>query len=121
MQNKTVKYELYNLCGKKCMITDYITDLTLHHILKQCCKGKTTVENGAVLFNDFHQYLHNVLENKNYQLFKDTNDLLIILKQVIITPDRFNEQDVEEIYEEKQKIKTLFLDQTPHWKKRNYK
>lgn len=100
---------LYHIYGKKCMITDIVTELALHHLDKVENGGKTTLDNGAILFYHFHQYLHNELEQKNYQLYQHVNDILIVYKKIVVTPQKFMLQDIEDVHKEKEKIKTLYF------------
>jgi len=78
-KNKRAREELEMLYGAKCMLSDYTTRLSLHHVKKQSESGKTTIENGAVLNREVHTYLHEQ-EYKDKQLYNELNECLILYK-----------------------------------------
>lgn len=70
--------KIYNL-DKFCFM-GYKLDknATYHHIVKRCDGGRETIENGAVLNQDAHEYLH-ILEYKDIDTFIAINKILKII------------------------------------------
>ena len=60
-KNKIIRLELIKLYGQICMLGEPLTKenyITLHHIIAERNKGKTNIENGALLSCLMHQNLH---------------------------------------------------------------
>lgn len=70
--------KIYNL-DKLCFM-GYTLDRTAsyHHIIKREHGGKETIENGAVLNKNAHEYLH-IIEYKDYDTFIAINKILKII------------------------------------------
>ena len=51
---------------------------TYHHLIKRCNSGKETIENGAVLTKNSHEYLH-IVESRDLELYNYINN---VLKQI---------------------------------------
>lgn len=51
---------------------------TYHHLIKRCYGGKETIENGAVLTKNSHEYLH-IVETRDLELYNCINN---VLKQI---------------------------------------
>lgn len=90
-------------------------NLTFHHIKKKADGGPDTVDNGALLISDIHEWLHNNIECKNIELFRLINDCLKLYKQCIIEErqeliDQFTNEVMplcrEEYYEQRRLRKT---------------
>lgn len=52
-------------------------DATYHHLVKKENGGKETIENGAVLMPNSHQYLH-LIEYKEYDIYYAVNEIMKI-------------------------------------------
>lgn len=48
---------------------------TYHHIFKKCNGGNETLENGAVLTKNSHQYLH-IIESRDVEIYNQINNML---------------------------------------------
>ncbi len=104
--NKSVRKRLEQLYGKECFIeklhlrksnqnTKYTSkgqrkkmkQLTYHHILERSKGGKATVENGALLSNENHIWLHQQSKEKRdkiNQIFQDYKHLVDECKVVLV-------------------------------------
>ena len=51
---------------------------TYHHCIKRCHGGKETIENGAILTKNMHEYLH-IVELRDLELYNYINN---VLKQI---------------------------------------
>ena len=51
---------------------------TYHHLVKRCQGGKETIENGAILARNMHEYL-NIVESRDLELYNYINN---VLKQI---------------------------------------
>lgn len=51
---------------------------TFHHLIKKCEGGKETIQNGAILTRNSHQYLH-IIESRDLETYIQLNN---ILKQI---------------------------------------
>ena len=51
---------------------------TYHHLIKRCNFGKKTIENGAILTKNAHEYLH-IVETRTLELYVYINN---VLKQI---------------------------------------
>lgn len=81
MSNKTKKQELIDLYGARCMLTLIRNkELTYHHIEKVSNGGHTTTNNGSVLIYDMHQWLHNIIEEQDEELYEEINEVLRLYK-----------------------------------------
>ena len=72
--------KIYNL-DKLCFM-GYTLDRTasFHHIIKREHGGKETIENGAVLNKNAHEYLH-IIEYKDYDTYIAINKMLKIINE----------------------------------------
>lgn len=70
---------------------------TYHHLIKRCYGGKETIENGAVLTKNSHEYLH-IVETRDLELYNYINN---VLKQI-------NEQGHEPLLRQRLAIDYLF-------------
>mgnify|MGYP007049655042 CR=1 FL=1 len=83
MTNKQARLKLQILYGCRCLLTNIQTDkLTYHHLTKKEHGGKATVENGANLIREIHQWLHQ-LENSDIELYHLVNECLDLFKRVM--------------------------------------
>lgn len=73
-------------------------DLTYHHIKKEEDGGLYTIENGALLTDRAHAYLHRI-ERVDYEIYKEINK---VFKQINIQRDEPNDS-------QKLKIQLLLL------------
>lgn len=71
-------------------------DLTYHHILKKEYGGQQTLENGALLINTSHQYLH-IIEYKDIETYNAINKIFKFI----------NEQQYEPTTEQREIIEYL--------------
>jgi len=87
MTNKHAKNLIINKYGCKCFMTGVVltkpSDLSFHHILKKQHGGRATVENGANLIYEIHQWLHNNIESKNKEMFYLINECLKLYKKCL--------------------------------------
>lgn len=67
-------------------------DLTYHHILEKRNGGRRTIENGAILIRESHDYLH-FLDRYYHKYYRNLNDLFRALNMTMQPP-------TEEYYEE---------------------
>ena len=51
---------------------------TYHHLIKRCLGGKETIENGAILTKNSHEYIH-IVESRDLELYNYINN---VLKQI---------------------------------------
>lgn len=83
MTNKEAREKLQVLYGCRCLLTGIQTaKLSYHHLLKKQHGGKATVDNGAQLINDIHQWVHS-LEHSDMELYDLVNECLDLYKQCI--------------------------------------
>ena len=64
------------------MLSDYKKRLTYHHIKKKCDGGKVTIDNGALLNREAHDFLH-YQETHDIQLYSDLQHALCLYKQCV--------------------------------------
>ena len=76
-KNQHAREDLEILYGAKCMLTDYQDRLNFHHLKKKCDGGPATIENGALLNRDAHDYLH---KQEGKQLYEELNECLELYK-----------------------------------------
>lgn len=85
--NKRIKKILINKYGCFCMMTGISvqkdSDLSYHHIVKREYGGRTTIENGATLLIEIHQWLHNNIESKDKEMFYLINECLKLYKKCL--------------------------------------
>lgn len=82
LSNEQARYELGILYGLKCMLTGGDRNLTYHHIWKKCYGGNNSVENGALLCRQIHEWLH-YAEKNNPGLYHLINECLRLYKESI--------------------------------------
>lgn len=84
MTNKQARLKLQILYGCRCLLTNLKGDrLAYHHcLLKKQHGGKATVENGAQLIVEIHQWLHS-LEHTDMELYDLVNECLDLYKQCL--------------------------------------
>lgn len=108
MTNKEAREQLQVLYGCRCLLTNIKTDrLTYHHcLLKKQHGGKVTIDNGAQIINEIHQWLHK-LEHTNIELFDLVNECLDLYKQVMDLglTDLIEQYETECMPEYRKKIK----------------
>lgn len=56
------------------------TDVTYHHLIKECDGGKKTIENGALLMPVSHQYLH-LIENIEIEAYVRLNEIFKVVNE----------------------------------------
>lgn len=71
------------------MLTLIQKELTYHHIKKKEHGGKNTIENGAVLCREIHEWLHNNIEHEDRELYNLINECLILYKICIDKDERY--------------------------------
>jgi hypothetical protein len=77
-KNKIIRLELIKIYGKICMLNEPLTKknyITLHHIIAERNKGKTNIENGALLSRYMHEDLH-FIEHWFYGEYNYLNEYL---------------------------------------------
>jgi len=74
-------------------------DLTFHHIQKQCDKGKSTIDNGALLMPVAHQYLH-LIECKDIETYIAINKLFKFINEQKCEPTREQREIIEYLLRE---------------------
>lgn len=82
-KNKIIRLELIKIYGKICFLGEPLTKenyITLHHIIAERNKGKTNIENGALLSCLMHQNLH-FIENWYYGEYDYINEYLKYYKE----------------------------------------
>lgn len=86
MGNRECRVKLKILYGCRCLLTGLKTESkknqTLHHIVKKESGGKTTVENGAILIDKIHRWLHS-LEHSDTELYKLVNECIELYKKCL--------------------------------------
>ena len=65
---------------------DRKADLTFHHIVKKEHGGKTTIDNGALLTHNAHNYLH-VIEFKDIETYNYINKMFEIINRQLSEPN----------------------------------
>lgn len=79
-----VKRELITLYGYRCLLTGLSTHfLQYHHIFKQEWGYGITIENGALLSDEAHKWLHNQVEKQDMELFYLISECMILYKKCI--------------------------------------
>lgn len=56
------------------------TEVTYHHLIKECDGGKKTIENGALLMPIAHQYLH-LIENIEIEAYVRLNEIFEVVNE----------------------------------------
>ena len=56
------------------------TEVTYHHLIKECDGGKKTIENGALLMPIAHQYLH-LIENIEIEAYVRLNEIFKVVNE----------------------------------------
>jgi len=83
--NRVIKRKMVDVYGAVDMLTGFEADereLTYHHLEKKEYGGQQTIDNGALLLREMHQWLH-ALENEHLDLFNLVNDCLMGYKSAI--------------------------------------
>ena len=118
-RNKKVKEQMVRIFGKECFIEKLrlrdtsglaykskgqykrMKSLTYHHIRMKSCGGKATIENGAILSVENHQWFHKQPKeeqermNKMFQQYKQNIENGNIQEcQVVIVPENSTNIDV---------------------------
>lgn len=65
---------------------DKKADLTFHHIVKKEHGGKATIDNGALLTHNAHNYLH-VIEFKDIETYNYINKMFEIINRQLSEPN----------------------------------
>lgn len=82
-QNTEAKRKLIILYGCRDMLTlIYNPELEFHHLLKKEHGGKANVENGALMEDFAHDWLHS-LENSDPELYDLINECMILYKKCL--------------------------------------
>ena len=72
-------------------------DLSFHHIVKKCDKGKKRIENGAILqSNNSHPYLH-LIETMDIETYIALNEIFLEVNKQKREPDISQRYRIEEI------------------------
>jgi len=81
--------DIYNLDGIDFMGYTVSKDnpYTFHHLIKRCHGGKETIENGAILTKDAHEYLH-LIETRDLKLYEYINNVLMQINEQCFEPLR---------------------------------
>lgn len=97
MKNGEARNRLNIKYGARCLLTNVkLQKGSYHHIWKKEWGGTATEENGANLVPDIHQWLHNVIEANDIELFYLINECLQLYKKCLDT----NNQELIEQYEQ---------------------
>ena len=56
------------------------TEVTYHHLIKECDGGKKTIDNGALLMPIAHQYLH-LIENIEIEAYVRLNEIFKVVNE----------------------------------------
>lgn len=81
------------------------SQITFHHIRKQCDGGKRKITNGALLMPHSHEYLH-IIEYKDIKTYEMINKLFKIINTQLHEPDLEQRNIIEYLlleFEEKHK------------------
>ncbi len=83
--NKSAKESLKAIYGNRCLLTNLRSkrNLTYHHCIKKTDGGKATVENGANLIGQIHNWLHCSIEFHDEELFNLINTCLMLYKMCL--------------------------------------
>lgn len=73
--------------------------MTYHHIEKREFGGKKTIDNGAILTRNSHQYLH-LIESKEDKLYYAINQLLKLINKQKMPPTEEQRQIMDFLLEE---------------------
>ena len=96
MKNSEAKGKLNIKYGARCLLTNVkLQKGSYHHIIKKEFGGQATVENGANLVKEIHQWLHNEIETKNIEQYHLINECLMLYKKCLDT----NNRELIEMYE----------------------
>jgi len=60
---------------------------TFHHIIKKCNGGKLEINNGAILTNISHPYLH-IIESRDFDMYLYLNNILRAINDQRQMPDK---------------------------------
>ena len=106
-----VRAQLLSLYGYIDMLTGQeipnFKAASFHHIDKDEYGGEYTPENGAMLLRITHDFIHNVIEANDPELFDLLTECLFLYKQCL---DQNNEQLIEQFQTEVQpEVKKLVL------------
>lgn len=71
-------------------------DITLHHIIKKCDKGKNEISNLALLMPTSHQYLH-IIENIDIKTYIALNKIFKIINEQQTEPTLMQRDIIENI------------------------
>ena len=95
---KRIKEEMIQIYGEYCWLNglwlpNNYNKLTYHHILEKRNGGKVTIENGALLGRNEHDYL-NFLDNYYHKLYNDLNDLFRELNRTYAPPTQEHYEEI---------------------------
>lgn len=71
--------------GYKLVKTSHGLNATFHHLIKKENGGEETIDNGAVLSDVAHSYLH-IIEYKDRSIYEALNGMLTIINQQGYSP-----------------------------------
>lgn len=74
------------------------TEVTYHHLIKECDGGKKTIENGALLMPIAHQYLH-LIENIEIEAYVRLNEIFKVVNEQRYEPTPEQRAMIEYILE----------------------
>lgn len=112
MKNSQARGKLNIKYGARCLLTNIkLQKGSYHHIFKKEYGGQATVENGANLVEEIHQWLHS-LEYYDIELFNLINECLRLYKRCLDT----NNRELIEMYENE--CMPLFYDKYIAYKNR---
>lgn len=70
------------------------SNLTYHHIIKDCNGGKRSIENGALLIEVAHQYLH-LIECKDIDIYIGINKMFEMINKQKSSPTKEQRETIE--------------------------
>lgn len=85
--NLEARKKLEALYSAKCMLTGLKTKLNYHHIIKKCDGGNNSIQNGALINREAHDFLHS-LEITDKALYEELNLCLQCYKVAYEWQDR---------------------------------
>lgn len=98
-ETQRIKEEMIQIYGEYCWLNNLwipnkYNKLTYHHILERRNGGKVTIENGALIGRNEHDYL-NFLDNYYHKIYDELNELFYELNKTYAPPTQNHYENVE--------------------------
>ena len=98
-ETQRIKEEMLQIYGEYCWLNNLwipnkYNKLTYHHILERRNGGKVTIENGALIGRNEHDYL-NFLDNNYHKIYDELNELFYELNKTYAPPTQNHYENVE--------------------------